>query len=96
MSRSDLASLSSAAALMIAAAALLLGGLALASTRRLHPALGILLDLLLAAGLLRLAFLGTSKAIAGAAALVVIRKLAVYALSTAAVTPAARTPPRAR
>lgn len=84
MTHAALASISTAAALLIAAAGLALGGLALATTRRLRPALGVLLDLLLAAGLLRLAFLDTWKAIASAAALVVVRKLVVLALTSGA------------
>ena len=79
----SLQSLSTAAALLVAAAGLLLGALTLVTTRHLRPALGILLDLLLAAGLLRLAFLGTWRAIAGAATVVLVRKLVVLSLTSA-------------
>lgn len=68
----------------LAAAGILLGGLALAATRRVHVALGILLDLLLAAGLLRLVLADTWSAIATAAALVAIRKVVVLGMSDAA------------
>ncbi|WP_200941786.1 hypothetical protein [Angustibacter sp. Root456] len=78
----NLATLSSAAALVLAAAGVLLAALTLAATRRPRPALGVLLDLLLGAGLLRLTFLDTWTAIAGAAALVAIRKLVVLALTS--------------
>lgn len=67
----------------LAAAGILLGGLALAATRRVQVALGILLDLLLAAGLLRLVLADRWSAIATAAALVVIRKVVVLGLSAA-------------
>lgn len=94
MNPGALAAPSSAAAILIAAAGLLLGALALLSARRLRPALGILLDLLLAAGLLRLAFLDTWTAIAGAATLVAVRKLVVHALTADVFTLGAARPPR--
>jgi hypothetical protein len=65
---------------LVAAAALVAGVGAVVSTGRLLPAVGVFLDLLLAAGLLRLATAGTWQAIAGAAAIVAIRKLAVLGL----------------
>ena len=65
---------------LVGVAGLLLGCLVLLATGRPRPALGILLDLLLAAGLLRLSTLGTWSAIISAAALVVIRKVVVLAL----------------
>jgi hypothetical protein len=84
----SLSAWSSAAALVLAAAGLLLAALTLASTRSLRPALGVLLDLLLGAGLLRLTFLDTWTAIASAAALVAVRKLVVLALTSDARRPA--------
>jgi len=66
---------------LVAAAAVLIGLLVLAVTRSVRTALPVLLDLLLAAGLLRLsADLGWG-AIAGAAAIVLIRKLVSFGLS---------------
>lgn len=51
------------------------------ATRRLSTAVPVMLDLWVAAGLLRLSESGTWSAIAGAAALIVIRKVVVSALS---------------
>jgi hypothetical protein len=85
----SLSTLSTTTAVLLAAAAVTLGALALASTRDLSAALGVLLDLLLAAGLLRLAALDTWTAIASAAALVAIRKLVVLALRSDSRRPAA-------
>jgi hypothetical protein len=65
------------AADLVVAAGLVLGAAAFLSTRSARAALPVLLDLLLAAGLLRLASDGSWRAIAGAAAVVVIRKLVV-------------------
>ena len=70
-----------AAATLVGAGALLLGGLILLSTRSVRTALPVFLDLLVAAGLLRLATADTWQAIAGAAAVVAIRKLAATALT---------------
>ena len=66
---------------LLVAAAMLLGAAVLASSRSVRAALGVFLDLLLAAGLLRLAVASTWDAIAAAAAIVVIRKLAVSSLT---------------
>jgi hypothetical protein len=66
---------------LVVAAALVLSALALVVTRRVGVALPILLDLLLAAGLLRLSATGSWQAIASAAAIVVIRKLATLGIS---------------
>ncbi|MFP5347166.1 MAG: hypothetical protein ACLGIA_09070 [Actinomycetes bacterium] len=67
------------AAGLVAAAALVSGALALVATRQPGVALAVLLDLLLAAGLLRLIALADWQAIIGAAAVVVIRKVVVAA-----------------
>ena len=62
-------------ALGVSALALVAGTVALAATRRPATALGVLLDLLLAAGLLRLAAEPTWGSIATAAAVVLLRRL---------------------
>jgi hypothetical protein len=62
-------------ALGVSGLALVAGALALVSTRRPALALGVLLDLLLAAGLLRLAAEPTWTSIATAAAVVALRRL---------------------
>lgn len=67
------------AAGLVAAAALVSGALALVATRQPGVALAVLLDLLLAAGLLRLIALADWQGIIGAAAVVVIRKVVVGA-----------------
>ena len=69
---------------VVAAAGLVAGLAAMGATRRLLPSLGVFLDLLLAAGLLRLATAGTWQGIAGAAAIIAIRRLAVLGLRTTA------------
>ena len=61
----SLSTLSTTSAVLLAAAGLALAALALATARDLRTALGVLLDLLLAAGLLRLGFLDSWTAIAG-------------------------------
>jgi hypothetical protein len=66
---------------LVGASALLVGGLVLAATRSGRAALPVFLDLLLAAGLLRLAVADTWQAIAGAAGVIAVRKLAVSALA---------------
>ncbi len=66
---------------LVVAAALVLSALALVVTRRVGVALPILLDLLLAAGLLRLSATGSWQAIASAAAIVVVRKLATLGIA---------------
>ena len=70
-----LGEVTAAAASGIAAAALLAGALALARARRPALALAVFLDLLLAAGLLRLAGDPGWQAIATAAAVVAVRRL---------------------
>ncbi|MBM7806701.1 hypothetical protein JOD57_002538 [Geodermatophilus bullaregiensis] len=59
----------------VTALALVAGVVALAATRRPAVALGVLLDLLLAAGLLRLAAEPTWTSLATAAAVVLLRRL---------------------
>ncbi len=66
-------------AVLLAAAALVAGLAVLASTRRPVTALAVLLDLLLAAGLLRLAAVDDWRGIIAAAAIVVIRRLVLTA-----------------
>ena len=70
------------AALAITALALVCGALALARTRRPALALGVFLDLLVAAGLLRLSGRPDWQTIATAAALLVIRRLIGFGLRT--------------
>jgi hypothetical protein len=74
------ADLTADAALLVAAAALLVGTAALLRTRRLAPALALTLDLLTAAGLLRLAATQTWAAIGGAALVVLLRRLLAVGL----------------
>ncbi|HET7684058.1 MAG TPA: hypothetical protein VFK34_10380 [Marmoricola sp.] len=64
-------------------AAVVLGVAVFLATRHVRSALGVLLDLLLAAGLLRLGTDQSWSAIASAAALVVVRKLAMSGVTTA-------------
>ncbi|MGY1640254.1 hypothetical protein ACI782_03865 [Geodermatophilus sp. SYSU D00703] len=73
----------STAAVAVVAAAVLSGVLAPAVTRRPPLALALFLDLLLAAGLLRLTGDPGWRALATAAAIVVIRRLAGAGLRTA-------------
>ena len=69
---------------VVVAAGLALSALTLLSTRRMTTALPVLLDLLLAAGLLRLSATASWQAIASAAAIiVVIRKLATLGITAA-------------
>ena len=68
---------------VVVAAGLALSALTLLSTRRVTVALPVLLDLLLAAGLLRLSATASWQAIASAAAIVVIRKLATLGIAAA-------------
>ena len=64
------------AAALVGAAALVVSGLVLASSRRPAAALAVLLDLLLAAGLLRLSADAAWSAVGSAALVVLIRKVA--------------------
>jgi hypothetical protein len=75
-----LAALPGIASQFIAMAALLSGIVALAATRRPALALGILLDMLVAAGLLRLVGDPSWRALATAAIVIAIRHLVGYGL----------------
>ncbi len=66
--------------LAVGAAAVVVGAVALAATRDLRAALPLMLDLLLAAGLLRLAASSTWTAIVTAAGLVLIRKVVTWTI----------------
>jgi len=68
---------------LVVAAGLALSALTLLSTGRIGVALPVLLDLLLAAGLLRLSATASWQAIASAAAIVLIRKLATLGITAA-------------
>ena len=68
---------------LVVAAALLVSGLVLLVTRRVGVSLPVLLDLLLTAGLLRLSASASWQAIASAAAIVVVRKLATLGIAAA-------------
>ena len=72
------------AALLVTAAALICAALALAATRSVTVALPVLLDLLLAATLLRLAQRPTPTQLAATALLVLIRRLVSVGLHRAA------------
>lgn len=73
--RPDLDAVVAAMALIVAAAALIAAALAFAVSRRPGLALSVFLDLLLAAGLLRLVGEPSWQAIATAAAIVALRRL---------------------
>ena len=72
-----MSALTATAALLCTVLALVCAGAVLARTRSVAQALPVLLELFLAAGLLRLAHDPSWRAIAGAAALVGLRKLVV-------------------
>jgi hypothetical protein len=71
------ATLAGQAPLLVTTAAILLAVATWALTRRADPALPVLLDLLMTAGLLRLTVDQGWRAVAGAAAVVLVRKLVV-------------------
>lgn len=71
----SLDAIAGALAVAISAAALAAGALTLAVTRRPAAALSVLLDLLLAAGLLRLVGEPTWRSVGTAAAIVVLRRV---------------------
>lgn len=71
------------AALAIVVASLLIALVAWLRTHQPRVGIGFMLDLWLAAGLLRLSVDATWQRIAGAAVLIVVRKLAVYSLESA-------------
>jgi hypothetical protein len=75
-----LSEVTSAAALVVAGGAVVVGLLALLGTGRLSAALPLTLELLTAAGLLRLAADQTWAAILGAALIVLLRQLLAAAL----------------
>ena len=66
------------AALLLTALGLLCAGLVLARSRDVRQALPVLLDFLLAAGLLRLTHGATFRSLATTALIVVIRKLVAF------------------
>ena len=71
------------AALVLTAVGLLLGGATSVATRQPLAGLPLLLEFLLAAGLLRLAVLNTWAAIATVAAIVVVRKVSTLGIRVA-------------
>ena len=81
-------------ALAVTAAALLAGLVALATTRRPAAALPVFLDLLVAAGLLRLVGQPSWQALATAAAVILLRRLIGFGLRTGGRTWAATRPGR--
>ncbi len=70
----------SAAGLLVTAAGLLSATLVLARTRDLHVSIKVLLDFLLAAGLLRLTHEPTWRQITVAASIVAVRRLLSFGL----------------
>ncbi len=74
------------AALAVTVLGLLSAGAVLMRAREVQLPIGVLLDFLLAAGLLRLAAAPTPRALASAALIVVIRKLATFGLAHRPVT----------
>ena len=70
------------AALLLTALGLLSAGLVLARSRDVRQALAVLLEFLLAAGLLRLVHDATYQGLATTALIVVIRKLVSFGFST--------------
>jgi hypothetical protein len=81
-------------ALLVTAAALTAGLVALIATRRPAAALPVLLDLLVAAGLLRLVGQPSWQALATAAAIIVLRRLIGLGLRTGGRAWAASRPDR--
>jgi len=69
---------------LVAGAAVVAGTVALAATRRPLPSIAVLLDLLLAAGLLRLAGEPRPESLATAVAVIALRRLTATALRRAA------------
>ena len=70
-----MAAVLASAALAVTGAALVTGAIGFAVTRQLIPALTVFLDLLTAAGLLRLAAEPTARTIATSAAIIALRHL---------------------
>ncbi len=83
-----------ALALLVTATALAAGLVALVATRRPAAALPVLLDLLVAAGLLRLVGEPSWQALATAAAILVVRRLIGFGLRTGGHTWASTRPDR--
>lgn len=81
-------------ALLVTAAALLAGLVALAATRRPAAALPVFLDLLVAAGLLRLVGEPSGQALATAASIILLRRLIGFGLRTGGRTWASTRPDR--
>ena len=81
-------------ALLVTAAALAAGLVALLATRRPAAALPVFLDLLVAAGLLRLVGEPSWQALASAAAILVLRRLIGFGLRTGGRTWASTRPDR--
>lgn len=81
---------------LLVAAGILLMAAAVLVTRRITVGLPILLDLLLAAGLVRLSATSSWSAIASAALIVVIRKLAMFGIDAAVHARTSAPAPRAR
>ena len=81
-------------ALVLTAVGLLLGGAASVATRQFLAGLPLLLEFLLAAGLLRLAVLDTWVAIATVAVIVVIRKVSTVGIRQATLARAGSQPGR--
>ncbi len=78
-----------AAALAIVSASIVIALVAFLRTHQLRQAMSFMLDLWVAAGLLRLSQDASWTAIAGAVALIAVRKLVVYSLDSSPVrTPA--------
>jgi hypothetical protein len=73
----------STAALLVVAAAIVAGGVVLLRTRSLRQALPVLLDLLTAAGLLRLAATPTWTSLAVTATVIALRRLVSAGVRTA-------------
>jgi len=71
------------AALLVTAGALLAAAIVLVRTADVPTSLGVLLDLLTAAGLLRLATEPTPTRLASAAGIIALRKLATFGFNAA-------------
>jgi len=84
------------AALLLTAFGLLCGGLVLARARDVRQALAVLLEFLLAAGLLRLVHGATYQGLAATALIVAIRKLVSAGFSSGRHERPARTAPTGR
>lgn len=81
----------SEAALLVAGLAVVVGLLVLLSTRELRAAVRVLLDLLLAAGLLNLAGATSWTSVGTAAVIIAIRKIVSYGLTSTSIGVASST-----